>query len=148
MAIDFNGFAALRSIGTHVGAFPDVAAEAKKAARTLIVKQLKKSAGLNSAREIRKALGDDTFDLVVDGMTDGEVKTLLGKLDKYHPNFKTSAPGWRRQQLLALADGSADPTEKPKARTKVKRGSKTKAEGEEPNRLSSLAMGAVRRRRE
>ncbi len=148
MAIDFNGFAALRSIGTHAGAFPDVAAEAKKAARTLIVKQLKKSAGLVSAREIRKALGDDTFALVVDGMTDAEVKTLLGKLDKYHPDLKASGPGWRRQQLLALADGSAEPSEKPAPKKKAKGGKKTSGKAEHPDRLSSLAMGAVRKRRD
>jgi hypothetical protein len=156
MAIDFNGFTALGSIGAHPGAFPDIAAEARKVARSLIVKQLKKTAKLDSTRGIRKALGNDTFDLIIDSMTDAEVKTLLGKLDKYHPSFKTSGSGWRRQQLLALADGSAEPAERPKAWTKSKsgsksasrNGSKTKASSEEPSRLSSLAMGAVRKRRE
>jgi hypothetical protein len=148
MAIDFNGFGVLRSIGAHAGAFPDIAAEAKKAARTLVVKQLKKSRALNPTREIRKAIGEETFGLIVDGMTDAEVKTLIGKLDKYHPDLKTSGPGWRRQQFLALADGSIEPTEKPPPRTKSKSARSSKARKEEPSRLSSVAMGAVRRRRD
>ena len=92
MAVDFNGFAVLRSIGAHAGAFPDMASEAKKVARTLVVKQLKKSAALSPTREIRKAIGEETFGLIVDRMTDAEVKTLVGKLDKYHPEFLGQKP--------------------------------------------------------
>ena len=148
MAVDFNGFVVLRSIGVHAGAFPDMASEAKKVARTLVVKQLKKSAALSPTREIRNAIGEETFGLIVDRMTDAEVKTLVGKLDKYHPDLKASGPGWRRQQLLALAGGSAEPSEKPAPKKKGKGGKKTSGKGEHPDRLSSLAMGAVRKRRD
>jgi hypothetical protein len=149
MAIEINGFSILLNIGSHPDSFPNVAMEAKKAARTLVLKQLKaKSAGLKSARDVCQVTGHETFDLLVDGMTDPEVKSILGKLDKHHPEFKTSNASWRRQQLRALARGSAEPTAKPVPKPKSKRAAKGVAGTEEASRLSSAAMAAVRKRRD
>jgi hypothetical protein len=49
MAIDIDAFAVLRSIGAHQNTFPDITADATKAARALVVKQIKaKNTGLKS----------------------------------------------------------------------------------------------------
>jgi hypothetical protein len=147
MAIELDGFTVLRSIGTHAGTFPSIAVEAKKAAHSLVVKQLKaKTASLKATRAVREAIGHDMFAFLIDAMKDSEVKTVLGKLDKHHPEIKAANAAWRRQQLRALADGSAEPTEKPKPQPKAKGVRKTKPKPQEPDLLSSKAMAAVRKR--
>jgi len=147
MATELDGFAVLRTIGSHADIFAGVAVEARKLARALVVKQLKaKTAGIKSARDIRRALGDVAFALLTDAMTDTEIKAVLGKLDKHHPEFKTANPQWRRQHLRSLADGSAEPAVKPKAPPKAKAAKKAKTKAEEPELLGSLAMAAVRKR--
>jgi hypothetical protein len=40
MALDIDGFAVLRSIGSHRNMFPDIAPDTAKAARSLIIKQI------------------------------------------------------------------------------------------------------------
>ncbi len=41
MALDIDGYAVLRSIGSHPEAFAAVAAELAKTARTLVIKHIK-----------------------------------------------------------------------------------------------------------
>src|SRR3977135_3262795 len=142
MAVDLDGFSLLYSIGSHAHVFSEIKTDALKAARTLVFKQLKtKSAGMKSLRDVRESLGHDSFALLVDGMKDDEVKSLLGKLDKHQPELKGSSPQWRGAQLCALAGGSIEPAAKVAAKTKS--GKKTKATV--PERLSSRAMAAVRK---
>jgi hypothetical protein len=74
------------------------------------------------------------------------VKTIVGKLDKHHPELKTSNAIGRRQQLRALADGSVAPAAKIKRPIKPEITKGAKAPPEEPERLSSAAMAAVRKR--
>lgn len=125
MAIDIDGFAVLRSIAAESRTFIGVAAEAAKAARELVVKQITaKNAGLESLRDVRKALGTDTFTLILDGMKDAQIKPLVSKLDKNHPNLKGSSPDWRLNQLRELANGSIEPTPKPEPIPKDKKGKK------------------------
>jgi len=146
MAVDLGGFSLLYSIGSHAHVFSEIKVDVLKAARTLVLKQLKtKSAGMKSLRDVRESLGHDSFALIVDGMKDAEVKSLLGKLDKHQPELKGSNPQWRVAQLRALADGSIEPAAKPKAAAKTKSGKKTKATV--PERLTSRAMAAVRKDR-
>jgi hypothetical protein len=147
MALEINGFAVLRSIAAHTAIFSEISADVNKAARALILKKLKSmKEGVKTVRDVRKALSDEAFGFVVDGMTDAEVRTIIGKLDKHHPELKTSNAAWRRQQLRALADGSAEPTVKIKKPAKPKSNKRSKAAPEEPERLSSAAMAAVRKR--
>ena len=148
MALDIDGFAALRSIATHPSVFPDVAAEAAKAARTLVTKQIKnKACGLKNLRDVRKALGGDAFNLILDGVTDAQIKTLVTRLDKNNPELKSSNPQWRRQQMKALVEGSVEPTEKPKVPPKQRPGKK--ATTKQAGRLELLdysSAGATRKR--
>ena len=144
MAVDLDGFSLLYSIGAHAHVFSEIKIDVLKAARTLVVKQLKtKSAGMKSLRDVRETLGHDSFALIVDGMKDAEVKSLLGKLDKHQPELKGSNPQWRVAQLRALADGSIEPAAEDAAKTK--NGKKSKATV--PERLTSRAMAAVRKDR-
>ena len=150
MALDIDGFAVLHSIAAHRSMFPDVAAEVAKAARTLVIKQVKaKNTGLHSVRDIRKTVGANTFDLIMDGMTDAQIKSLVSKLDKNHPELKTSTSQWRRRQLKVLAEGSMEPAPKvQKAKSPPKQ--KTRKRVSEPSEagglLSFKSAGATRRR--
>ena len=68
MALDIDGFAVMRSIAAHPSTFPGAATEVAKAARALVTKQIKtKASTLTSLRDVRKALGADTFNLILDG---------------------------------------------------------------------------------
>src|SRR5689334_24622450 len=103
MAIDLNGFAVLQNISTNPELFSEAAAEAKKTARALVVKQLKaKSVTVSSIRAVQECLGGETFSLILDGLAENDLKSLLTKLDKHNPEVKTSTPGWRRHHLQAL----------------------------------------------
>ena len=148
MALDLDGFAALRSIGSNPRAFSNIALEAGKTARLLVLKQLKaKESNARVLRDVRKALGSEQFGLLLDGLGEREVKTLVGKCDKYHPELKDSDARWRLQHLRGLAEGVFEPADNPTAapkRATIRKATKRKAS--DPDRLSSKAMGAVRKR--
>jgi hypothetical protein len=147
MAVEIDGFAVLGGIAAHQALFADITADVNKAARALLLKKLKSAKeGVKTLRDVRSALSDETFSLVVDGMSASEVKTIIGKLDKNHPEFKGSSPQWQRQQLCALADGSAEPVVKVKAPSTPRADKKTKSPTQGPERISSGAMAAVRKR--
>jgi hypothetical protein len=146
MSIALDGFEVLRDIGKHADVFKPVRAEVDKAARALVTKCLKaKSVGLEALRDIARALGGDAFELLLDGLKDTEVKSVLTRLDKHFPEMKTGTAAARRQHLKALADGSADPSPppaKPAKKTKaVKKAAKAEAE---PERLHSEVMDLFR----
>jgi hypothetical protein len=149
MALDIDGFAVMRSIAAHPSTFPDVAADAAKAARAMVTKQIKvKASTLTSLRAIRKALSADTFNLILDGLPDPQIKTLVTKFDKHHPDLKTSNPQWRRRQLSALAEGSAEPAEKPQKTPKARaaKNAAPKKPKAPPERLDYSSAGATRKR--
>lgn len=149
MALDIDGFAVMRSIAAHPSIFPDVAADVAKTARALVTKRIKaKASTLTSLRDVRKALGADTFNLILDGLPDPQVKSLVTKFDKHHPDLKASNPQWRRRQLSALAEGSAEPAEKPKKPPKARAAKKAlpKQSKAPPERLDYSSAGATRKR--
>jgi hypothetical protein len=155
MALEIDGFAVLGSIAKHPSRFADVRADAAKAARALVAAQIKSRAtGLASLRGIRDALGAPAFDLILDGLPDAQVKTLVGKLDKNHPELKGAALPWLRQHLRALADASMEPaalakkpSAKPKAAKEPAAAKKAGAKKDEPlQRLNYSSAGATRKR--
>ena len=124
MSIALDGFEVFRQVGKYAEIFAPIRAEVDKQARALVGKCLKaKSVGLDAIRDIRRALGKEQFGLVVEGLKDTEVKSLLIRLDKYNPDTKTGTTAWRRQYLNALADGSTTPHPLPE---KAKKTSKKK----------------------
>ena len=146
MPLNLDGMAVLGAIVANRRLFTGVEPDAEKYARTLVIKQLKaKNADLTALREISRALGRGLFPLLIDAMTDAEVKAVLGKVDKYHPDLKTETPAWRRSHLRALADGRIEATEKPKKPVKAKAPSKRKKA--QPKYLDLQSMNTRRNRR-
>ncbi len=149
MSIALDGFHVLQRLGKHSDLFVVVRADADKAARALVVKCLKsKSLGLDSMRQIQEALGGDQFSLVLEGLKDADVKSILARLDKHVPELKTGTTMWRRQHLQALAEGEAYPFPPPaKAAKTTASPKKGKAAGKakaEPKRLQSDVMDLYR----
>ena len=147
MALEIDGFAVFHSIGSHRAAFAGIAADLVKAARTLVVKLIKdKKTGLGALRDIRTALGAETFNLIADGMPDSQIKSVAANLDKHHPELKTSNAAWQRRHVLALADGSVEPLEKLKSAPKKEKAKKPPAAPKTPERISFVSAGATRKR--
>jgi hypothetical protein len=146
MALEFDGFEAWRAVAESPDSFASLRAEAAKSARAALVKYLKaKTSGLAELRRARKALGKQTFGLLIDGMKDAEVKTLVTRLDKHHPQLKAADAAWRRQHILQLVKGDVEPAQKPdKPAKKAKATSKSKQDEKAGEWFASA--GAVRKR--
>jgi hypothetical protein len=144
MALDVDGFVVLRTIGVHPHIFKAVAADAVKAARTLVVKQIAhKNTGLKTVRDIRAAIGREAFSLIMDGMSDAQIKSLTARLDKHAAQAKV-ADGTARLHVLALADGSTQPLAQPEGGTGTARSKKTPAPPSPPARINYKSAGASR----
>jgi hypothetical protein len=142
MALDLDAFETWRAIGKEPELFAPIRAEAAKAARTVLVKMLKsKSLSLGQAAEMRKAIGKETFALLIDGMKDAEVKTLVTRFDKHNAEAKSGSAEWRRRHLIDLVRGEIEPAGKPVKKTGRKGG---KAARSVPTFTSA---GAVRKDR-
>jgi hypothetical protein len=147
MALEIDGFEVFHSIGSHRAAFAGIGSNLVKAARTLVVKLIKdKKTGLAALRDIRTALGAETFNLIADGMADSQIKSVAANLDKYHPGLKASNAAWQRRHVFALAGGSVEPMEKPKSAPKKEKTKKPPAEPKSPERISFVSAGATRKR--
>lgn len=144
MPLDVDGFAVLRTIGTSHAAFPAIATDAAKAARGLVLKQIThKGTGLEALRSIHAALGKDVFTLIVEGMSDARIKSLVTRLDKHGAGAK-GTHGTARLHILALAAGTEDPAEPP-AQRPAKR---PRVEKEPPApRVHFASAGAMRSKR-
>jgi hypothetical protein len=144
MALDVDGFAVLRTIGVHPHIFKVITADVVKAARTLVARQIaNKDTGLKAVRDIRAAIGPEAFSLIVDGLTDAQIRSLTARLDK-HVSRAKSANGTARLHVLALADGSVQPAEQPKGATARPR--KAPAPPSPPARIHYTSAGATRKR--
>ena len=146
MALEIDGFAILRTIGVHPHLFKAVITDTGKAARTLVTKQIThKTITLKTVRDIRAAIGPDSFSLIVDGLTDAQVKSLATKLDKHAASQKI-ADGTARRHIVALADGSAQLGEPTPRAPKKAPSKKTATAPGEPKRLHYASAGATRKR--
>jgi hypothetical protein len=147
MALDVDGFAVFRSIGSHTEAFAAIAADVAKSARTLVVKQIAhKDTGLQTVRAVRAAVGPEAFGLITDGMSDAQIKSLAVKLDRHNPELKTANGAARRLHVRALADGSAQPSEKQKGVRKSARPRKPPPAPSPADRIHFSSAGAIRKR--
>ena len=141
MSIALDGFEVLRQLGKHRDLFAPIRIDVDKQARALVVKCLKaKWASLDAVRDIYKALGEEQFGLLVEGLKDTEAKSVVTRLDKHHPDVKGGTAMWRRQHLNALAVGSSDPHAPP---AKVKKAAVTKTKIASP-RLHSEVVDIFR----
>jgi len=143
MLLEVDGFAVLRTIGTNHAAFPAIAGDAAKAARALVLKQIThKSTGVQAVRSIRAALGEDVFTLIVDGMSNAQIKSLATRLDK-HGTAGKAGHGAARLHILALAAGTAEAAAQPPSRT-PKASRTRKPAPTPPARIHYESAGAVR----
>ena len=147
MALDVDGFAVLRSIGSHPDTFAAIAAELAKTARNLVIKQIgHKDTGLKAVRDIHAAVGEEAFRLIADGMSDAQIKSLVTRLDKHNPELKTSNGAARRRHVLALAEGSAEPSQKQKTARKPVQPKKAPVPPSAVDRIQFISAGATRKR--
>jgi DNA-binding GntR family transcriptional regulator len=144
MRLDIDGFAILRTIGGHRESFAAIAADVVKAARALLVKQMThKRTGLKTVRDIRAALGAEAFSLIIDGMTDAQIRALTARLDR-HAAAAKAADGTARLHVVALAEGSAQPAQQPDGGTKKARTRKPPVPPKTPPRVHYASAGATR----
>jgi hypothetical protein len=147
MALEFDGFEAWRAIAESPGTFASLRTDAAKSARAALVKYLKtKTLGIPELRAARKALGKDLFRLLIDGMKDSEVKALVTRLDKHHPEVKAGDAAWRRQHFLALVKGDLEPPEKPAKPVKKQSRASRKRKDDPQTGEWFASAGAVRKR--
>lgn len=146
MSIALDSFDVLRRIGKHADVFKPIRAEVDKTARALVLKCLKsKAVGIDGLRGIRDALGNEPFELLLEGLKEAEVKSLLTRLDKHFSDLKEGSSAVRRRQLLTLAAGEAEPAAAPAKPAKKAKAAKTaKKAATEPARLQSDVMDLFR----
>lgn len=126
-----DGYAALRAIGENPEVFTDIESAVAKAAAELVLKQFKaKMLAIGDARSIRDAVGADALDLIIAGLSAANVKSIVSKLDKHHPELKGSTPNWQRQHLRSLLQGTSEPAQK--ADKPKKAGARAKPAGPAP----------------
>jgi hypothetical protein len=78
-------------------------------------------------------------------LTDSQIKSLVTKVDKHHPETKTASPEWRLQRIRALAHGATEPLAKSKLAGKSTKVNKRPAERPAaPERLAYMSAGAKR----
>ena len=122
MALEIDGLAVLCAIAEAPEAFPAIRSDVTKAAHALVTKQLKaKTLDLPGLRAVREALGPQPLALIVDGLKDAEVKALVTRLDKHHPDLKDGPAVLHRRHLMALA-ADLDPVAVPAAKPKPAKG--------------------------
>jgi len=144
MRLDVDGFAILRIIGGHRDSFTAITADVGKAARALLVKQMAhKGTGLKTVRDIRAAVGAEAFSLIIDGMTEAQIKSLASRLDR-HAAAAKAADGTTRLHVLALAEGAAQPAPQPDVAAKTPRTKRTPAPPKLPGRIHYASAGATR----
>jgi len=119
-----DGFAILKSVGSHADLFSDARDAADKAALSIVATQLKaKTFDLDRLQHACKALGTDTLALVLEHLPDAIPKALVGRIDPHQSKTDSSSAAWIRSHVIALATGAMKPEPKPQAPTKTKRGS-------------------------
>lgn len=107
MPLDVDGLAILKAILAAPDAFPDIGGEADRAARMLVIRQLKaKTLPLPGLRRVYEVLGHEVFTLVVDDLTEAETRNFVVRFDPRHPDGRTAPPHWLRRQIVALAGGA------------------------------------------
>ncbi len=144
MAIDIDGYAVLGAIAKFPQAFPALRDEVSKIARLLVVKQLKeKTLAIDSFLSIAEVINHDEFDLILDLMTDAEIKALAGKVDKLNADAKIQTPQWQRKHLSELARSTIEPAAKKPATSKKTASSSAKPKVERA--VNSRAMQARKR---
>lgn len=119
MKVVLDSYDLLHAIGSHREAFDAVDDLVRKHAATLLVAQLKhKSTDINRYREIRSAIGAESFELFLDALDDRLLKAIAKRIDPHCPLAKDGEGIELRPHLLQLARGKIEPMAKAKKVTK------------------------------
>jgi hypothetical protein len=114
MGVNVNGFAVLGAISSNPDIFKSIKPDACKAATALVLTALKeKSLDLAQVRKIHRAVGAESFDLVLDGMKDAQLRSLLKTLDKHQTEIQDSTAREQRDHLDALILGATQASPAP-----------------------------------
>lgn len=142
MPLELDGAEVLRAVLANPAVFTVGRQELARMAQSLVVKQLRsRDTGVEELRGLVAALGGEPFRLIADAMTDAEVRSVTLRLDPHNPGARSADASWLRGHLFQLADGEAEPAEKPEA-------GKPEAEPPAQRTLSSRAMAAIARPRD
>jgi hypothetical protein len=140
--LEVDGFAILHSIGARPDIFAALKRDIARTARTLVIRQIvHKNTGLEAVRDIHAAVGPEAFRLIMDGMSDAQIKSVALRLDRHAPQARAE-DGSARQHVLALSEGTMQPSEKQGA-ARMTRPKKMPAP---PPRVHYLSAGATRKR--
>ena len=113
--IALDTFALLKSMAAAPKTFGSVEPDLEKAAVAAVRKLLKaRDLTIEKLREIARAIGADALGFVAghDSMKDSDIKGVVKNVDKHWPTLKTARVDEQRSHLLALAQGSRQPSEK------------------------------------
>jgi hypothetical protein len=144
--LEVDGFAVLHSIGAHPDIFAALARDIARTARMLVIRQIAhKDTGLATVRSIHAAVGPEAFRLIIDGMSDAQIKSLALRVDRYAPQAR-AADGAARRHVLALAEGAVQPSEKQQGTARPPRVKKTPAPPAPLPRVHYESAGATRKR--
>jgi hypothetical protein len=120
MSTTIDGFEILKTIGQSAKLFEDLRSEVNKLALTLIKKKLKsKNMNLLDFKNLESNLENDTLSLIIDSLTETELKSLTKKLDPYLPALSNARAPALRPHLRALAAAQANPSPKPAKAKKI-----------------------------
>ncbi|MEO1192867.1 MAG: hypothetical protein AAFY02_13985 [Pseudomonadota bacterium] len=113
MPLELNGAQVLQTVLDKPHAFPVIHGELSRLAQSLMMKQLRqRSLGIEGLRAVETALGRETMLLVIDAMSDAEVKSLVVRMDPHYEGLRDADPAWQRGHLLQLSEGERDPQPK------------------------------------
>lgn len=123
MALDLHAFETWRAIAGNAELFAAAEGQAARAARQVVTACLKaKTTGLAQVVRMRAALGAQAFGLILDGMADAQIRTLVKRFDPHNGAAGKATPQGRRQHLLALAAGEIAAAARPPVRKKAATG--------------------------
>jgi hypothetical protein len=144
--LEVDGFAVLHSIGSHPDIFAALARDIARTARMLVIRQIvHKDTGLETVRSIHAAVGPEAFRLIVDAMSDVQIKSLALRMDR-HASQARAEDGSARSHILALAEGAVQPLEKQQGRIRAARSKKTPEPPAPLPRVHYESAGATRKR--
>lgn len=70
-----------------------------------------KGSSLSTLKEVAAAFSSENIRVILDGLTDAQVKSILKKIDKQNPRLNTAADTWRRGHLLDITLGTTQPVQ-------------------------------------
>jgi hypothetical protein len=140
----FDGPAALRKMLDHPELFP-IAGDVDAMARKIVVAQLKGGVDLARLKSICLALGADSFTAIVEGISDAEAKSFVGKIDKDNKEAKLAGGAAQRILLIELATGDAEPRAKA-IKEREKKSTSRPSTSSAGKAINSRSTGATRKR--